>query len=79
MTRNLLGHRWIFSQFIMMDANFHLRLKTKNIKNDVALGDGQSYFVKDNPYKEHLKSVSKEKEVRKSHLQVVISISILSR
>ena len=48
----------------MMDGNYHLRLRTKNIKNDVTLGDGESYFVKDAPYKEHLKSVIEIKDVR---------------
>ena len=47
----------------MMDANFHLRLRTKTIKNDVALGDGQSFFVKDGPYTEHLKTVNEKKDV----------------
>ena len=47
-----------------MDANFHLRHRTKNIKNDVTLGDGLSYFVEEGPYKEHLKSVIEVKDVR---------------
>ena len=47
----------------MMDVNFHLQRQSKNIKNDVVLGDGQSFFVKDGPYNEHLKTVIEKKDV----------------
>ena len=55
---------WIYSLFLMLDATFRMKLRSKVAKNDVALGDGQSFFVSDGPYKEHLKDVIDEKEVR---------------
>ena len=55
--------RWLFTLFIMLDANFRLKLKQRLIQNDICLGDGLSYYVMGAPYKKHLKSVFEEKEV----------------
>ena len=56
-------NRWLYTLFIMLDANFRLKLKQRLIKNDIYLGDGLSYYVRGDAYKEHLKSVFEEKDV----------------
>ena len=43
----------------MLDANFHLKLRLRLLTNDTVLGDGLSYYVRSEPYKEHLKDVTK--------------------
>ena len=55
--------------FIAVDANF--RLKRRAISNearDPALGSGWGYFVEDSPYRQYLRSVTDQKEVRSSNL-----------
>lgn len=56
------NHRWLYSLFIAMDANFRLKLKTRDI-NDPELGDGLAYFVNTAMFEEHLKSHVEENEV----------------
>jgi len=59
---NLLS-RWIYAQFIAVDANFKLKLKNRRIE-DPELGSGWSYFVENSEYTHHVKSNPHEKDVR---------------
>lgn len=54
----------LYSQFIMLDANFHMKLKNRGFRPDPELGPGFSYFVEDSKYMEHLRKYVDEKEVR---------------
>jgi len=55
--------RWIYAQFIAIDANFRLKLKNRQI-NDPELGSGWSYFVENSQYTHHVASNPNEKDVR---------------
>ena len=55
--------RWIYVQFIAVDANFRLKSKNRQIK-DPELGSGWSYFVENTTYTHHVAKPSHEKEVR---------------
>ena len=49
------AHRWLYSLFIAINANF--RLKQKDMSKDSvdpSLGQGWSFFVQEAPYKEYL-------------------------
>lgn len=54
--------RWLYAQFIAVDANFKLRLKNRKI-NDPELGPGWSYFVEDSAYTHHVANKQYDKEV----------------
>ena len=54
--------RWVYAQFIAVDANFKLRLKNRQI-SDPELGPGWSYFVENSAYARHVAKNSHEKEV----------------
>jgi hypothetical protein len=45
--------RWIYAQFIAVDANFKLKLKNRHIK-DPELGSGWFYFVENTAYVHHV-------------------------
>ena len=49
-----IHHRWLYSLFIAMDANFRLKLKARSIK-DPELGSGLAYFVNTEKFEGHLK------------------------
>ncbi|TCD59923.1 hypothetical protein EIP91_011184 [Steccherinum ochraceum] len=51
--------QWLYTLFLMTDANFKLKLKDKNIK-DIELAPGWAYFVNDEKYKAHLVKHFKE-------------------
>lgn len=47
--------RWLYSLFLGIDANFRLKRKTvSNETADPSLCEGWAYFVKEEPFKEHL-------------------------
>ena len=46
-------HSWLYTLFLMIDANFRLKLKDRGI-NDTFLGPGWAYIVEDSKFKEHL-------------------------
>jgi hypothetical protein len=52
-TQLLLFFRWVYAQFIAVDANFKLKLKNRHIK-DPELGSGWSYFVENSAYLRHV-------------------------
>ena len=49
--------RWLYTLFIMVDANFKLKLKDKGIP-DAHLGSGWAYFVKDDEFESYLQAHS---------------------
>ena len=46
---------WLYTLFIMVDANFKLKLKDKGIP-DAHLGSGWAYFVKDDEFGSYLQA-----------------------
>ena len=58
-----LSMRWIYVQFIAVDANFRLKSKNCQIK-DLELGSGWAYFVENTAYTHHVVNSPHEKEVR---------------
>ena len=54
--------RWIYAQFIAVDANFRLKSKNRQIK-DPELGSGWSYFVENTAYTRHVANNPHEKDV----------------
>jgi hypothetical protein len=55
--------RWIYAQFIAVDANFKLKSKNRQIK-DPELGSGWSYFVENTAYTRHVANNPHEEDVR---------------
>lgn len=45
--------RWLYTLFLMMDANFKLKSKDHKAK-DVDLGHGWAYYVEDIKFKKHV-------------------------
>lgn len=62
------SNRWIYTLFVMLDANFCLKSRLCEIIDDLKLGDGLSYYVQSEPYKEHLKTIYKENDVSQQKL-----------
>lgn len=54
--------RWLNTTYLMLDANFRLKLKERNL-NDPALGDGLAYFVEERPYLAHVEAAGEQTEV----------------
>ena len=63
-------HRWLYSLFIAIDANFRLKLKTRGIK-DPELGSGLAYFVSAPKFEAHLMSRVNEEAVCISHIFLI--------
>jgi len=61
--------RWIYAQFIAVDANFKLKLKNRRIE-DPELGSGWSYFVENSQYTRHVARNPHERDVRVSHMLI---------
>ena len=55
-------HRWLYSLFIAIDANFRLKLKARGIK-DLELASGLAYFVNNGKFEAHLKDHTDEDNV----------------
>ena len=47
----------------MLDANFRLKSKDRDIKSDPALGSGLAYYVNEDNYQEYLKVAPEQTEV----------------
>ena len=58
-----MSSRWVYAQFIAVDANFKLKLKNCKIE-DPELGSGWSYFVENSRYAHHVANNPHEKDVR---------------
>lgn len=54
--------RWLYTLFLMIDGNFRVKCKDRGL-NDIELGNGQSYFVEDSPYKAHIAKCGDQVEV----------------
>ena len=66
--------RWIYAQFIAVDANFKLKSKNRQI-NDPELGSGWSYFVEDTAYTRHVKNNPNQEDVRIFQMSGDVTIS----
>lgn len=55
---------WIYTLYLAMDANFRLKLRDRNIRQDPELGPGWSYFVHEANYQESMATFGDQKEVR---------------
>ncbi|KAH9885590.1 hypothetical protein C8Q73DRAFT_659447, partial [Cubamyces lactineus] len=53
--------RWLYTQYLMLDANFRVKCKDRGF-DDVELGNGQSYFVEEAPYRAHVEKCGKQTE-----------------
>ena len=82
MSENLVQHsiiltysfpRWIYAQFIAIDANFKLKLKNRRI-NDPELGSGWSYFVENSAYTSHVAKNPHQEDVR---ISIPLTISLI--
>lgn len=64
-TADLFSSRWVYAQFIALDANFKLKLKNRQI-NDPELDSGCSYFVENSAYVDYIANNPRkdEKDVR---------------
>lgn len=54
--------RWIYVQFIAVDANFKLKLKNRQIR-DPELGSGWAYFVENEAYTRHVADNPHQKDI----------------
>lgn len=69
-------YRFLYMLILAMDANFRLKNRMSSTDAaDPALGPGWAYFVRDEPYKEHLKNYVSEADVSEYH--VLSSISLI--
>lgn len=48
---------------VMLDANFRLKSKDREIKSDPALGSGLAYYVEENNYQDYLSTCPEQTEV----------------
>lgn len=56
--------RWIYTLFLMMDANFRLRNKAqRNSVQDGPLGPGFAYFVQPGPFQDYIAKCTHSDEV----------------
>ena len=54
--------RWMYALFLMLDANFRLKLKDRGFK-DVDLAAGCGYFVEDTKYQRFIQQSGVQQEV----------------
>lgn len=57
-------HRWIDTEFVMLDANFRLKSKQRNL-TDPALGGGLAYYVDTASYMGHVLACGEQTEVKR--------------
>jgi hypothetical protein len=55
-------HRWLYTLFLAVDANFRLSLKDKGLK-DVELGPGWAYQVEETRFQNHIANILDQQEV----------------
>lgn len=53
---------WLNSEFVMLDANFRLKLKQRNL-SDPPLGGGLAYYVETSQYMNHVNASGEQTEV----------------
>lgn len=66
------ARRWLDTDMVMIDANFRLKMKDRDI-DDPPLGPGLSYYVEDSQYKEHVKRCGPQTEVRMQHFTATVT------
>ena len=71
----LVLDRWLYTLFIMVDANFKLKLKDKGIP-DAPLGSGWAYFVEDSQFKSYLEDHS-EDQTEVSFLSLSLAVALI--
>lgn len=60
--------RFLYMLILAMDANFRLKNgMNSTYARDPSLGPGWAYFVKDEPYFEHLRNYISEADVSDNH------------
>ena len=52
---------WLDTEFVLLDANFRLKLKQRNLE-DPPFGGGLAYFVEQEPYMPHVKAAGAQTE-----------------
>jgi hypothetical protein len=68
---HLLSSYWLRRRILVTDGNFkadHMKMRRPEL--DVALTDGEGYFVEDAPYQNHLKQF---KDIRQVCIEVLIT------
>jgi hypothetical protein len=58
-----LYHSWLYTLYVAMDANFRLKLRDRQIKNDPELGPGWAYCVNEKSYQEEMEQYGDQTEV----------------
>lgn len=69
--------RWLSSEFVMLDANFRLKSKQRNL-SDPPLGDGLAYYVENTTYMSHVKASGEQTEVWVPSIHLMKSCSLRS-
>ena len=59
----LISFRWLYSLVLTVDANFCLKNKDKNFRDDHPLGDGFGHWVSAEPYRVYLWEYGHQAEV----------------
>ncbi len=54
--------RWLYTLFIMVDANFRAKLKDRGLE-DAELGPGWSHYVENSKFKAHVDSLGRQTNV----------------
>ena len=60
--RRLTIHRWLYTLFLMMDANFRARCKDRGF-DDIELAPGWAYYVEEQAYLAHVTMRANEKDL----------------
>ncbi len=60
-----LRRRWLYTLFIMVDANFRLKLKDRGLE-DAELGPRWAHYVENSKFKAHVDSLGKQSDVSSS-------------
>ena len=58
----------------MLDANFRLKSKDREIKSDPSLGSGLAYYVEETRYRDYLNTCPEQTEVRPAYLLFISNI-----
>lgn len=62
--------------YVMLDANFRLKSKDRNVQDDPSLGSGLAYYVEEEAYKSYLKDCPEQTEV--GILTIILSTTWLN-
>ena len=62
---------WIYTHYLIMDTNFHLKLHNHHIKNDPELGPEWAYCVDKNPYQDEMYQYGDQVEVQLIYVLII--------